>query len=62
MKPTWPAAKWAGKTIVSAGRGSDTLPGAKRLFMLMRTGRGAIGVVGIDRDKPGPLLTPDERA
>jgi two-component system sensor histidine kinase KdpD len=27
----------------------------------MRTGRGAIGVVGIDRDKPGPLLTPDER-
>jgi two-component system sensor histidine kinase KdpD len=27
----------------------------------MRTGRGAIGVVGIDGDKPGPLLTPDER-
>jgi two-component system sensor histidine kinase KdpD len=27
----------------------------------MRTGRGAIGVVGIDSDKPGPLLTPDER-
>src|SRR6516162_5049695 len=27
----------------------------------MRTGRGAIGVVGIDSDKPGPMLTPDER-
>jgi two-component system sensor histidine kinase KdpD len=27
----------------------------------MRTGRGAIGVVGIDRDKAGPLLTPDQR-
>jgi two-component system sensor histidine kinase KdpD len=27
----------------------------------MRTGRGPIGVVGIDSDKPGPLLTPDER-
>jgi two-component system, OmpR family, sensor histidine kinase KdpD len=27
----------------------------------MQTGRGAIGVVGIDRDKPGPLLTPDDR-
>ena len=27
----------------------------------MRTGRGAIGVVGIDSDKPGPLLTPDQR-
>jgi two-component system sensor histidine kinase KdpD len=27
----------------------------------MRTGRGAIGIVGIDSDKPGPLLTPDQR-
>ena len=55
------AANWAWENNRSAGRGSDTLPGAKRLFMPMRTGRGAIGVVGIDRDKPGPLLTPDER-
>jgi two-component system sensor histidine kinase KdpD len=55
------AATWAWENNRSAGRGSDTLPGAKRLFMPMRTGRGAIGVVGIDRDKPGPLLTPDER-
>jgi two-component system, OmpR family, sensor histidine kinase KdpD len=37
------------------------LPGAKRLFLPMRTGRGAIGIVGIDSDKPGPLLTPDQR-
>ena len=44
-----------------AGRGSDTLPGAKRLFLPMRTGRGAIGVVGLDSDKTGPLLTPDQR-
>ena len=55
------AANWAWENNRPAGRGSDTLPGAKRLFMPMRTGRGAIGVVGIDRDKPGPLLTPDER-
>ena len=55
------AAKWAWANNRPAGRGSDTLPGAKRLFMIMRTGRGAVGVVGIDRDKPGPLLTPDER-
>jgi two-component system sensor histidine kinase KdpD len=27
----------------------------------MHTGRGAIGVVGIDSDKAGPLLTPDQR-
>ncbi len=55
------AAKWAWENDRSAGRGSDTLPGAKRLFLPMRTGRGTIGVIGIDSDKPGPLLTPDER-
>ena len=55
------AAKWAWQNDRVAGRGSDTLPGAKRLFLPMRTGRGAIGIVGIDSDKPGPLLTPDER-
>jgi two-component system, OmpR family, sensor histidine kinase KdpD len=55
------AAKWAWQNDRPAGRGSDTLPGAKRLFLPMRTGRGAIGVVGIDSDKPGPILTPDER-
>ena len=55
------AAKWAWQNNRVAGRGSDTLPGAKRLFLPMRTGRGAIGIVGIDSDKPGPLLTPDER-
>jgi two-component system, OmpR family, sensor histidine kinase KdpD len=55
------AAKWAWQNDRSAGRGSDTLPGAKWLFLPMRTGRGAIGVVGIDSDKPGPMLTPDER-
>ena len=55
------AAKWAFENDRSAGRGSDTLPGAKRLFLPMRTGRGAIGVMGIDSDKPGPLFTPDQR-
>jgi two-component system sensor histidine kinase KdpD len=55
------AAKWAWQNDRPAGRGSDTLPGAKRLFLPMRTGRGAIGVVGVDGDKQGPLLTPDER-
>ena len=55
------AATWAWENNRAAGRGSDTLPGAKRLFLPMRTGRGAIGIVGIDSDKPGPLLTPDQR-
>src|SRR5712672_651257 len=55
------AASWAWENDRAAGRGSDTLPGAKRLFLPMRTGRGAIGIVGIDSDKTGPLLTPDQR-
>ncbi len=55
------AANWAWGNDRTAGRGSDTLPGAKRLFLPMRTGRGPIGVIGIDDDKTGPLLTPDQR-
>jgi two-component system sensor histidine kinase KdpD len=54
------AAKWAFENNRTAGRGSDTLPGAKRLFVPMRTGRGPVGVVGIDNDKEGPLLTPEQ--
>lgn len=54
------AANWAWSNDRPAGRGSDTLPGAKRLFLPMRTGRGSIGVVGIDDDRTGPILTPDQ--
>jgi len=55
------AANWAWSNDRAAGRGSDTLPGAKRLFLPMRTGRRPIGVIGIDNDRTGPLLTPDQR-
>ena len=55
------AAKWSWEKNHVAGRGSDTLPGAKWLFQPMRTGRGSLGVVGIIRDEPGPLLTPDQQ-
>jgi two-component system, OmpR family, sensor histidine kinase KdpD len=55
------AANWSFENNRAAGRGSDTLPGAKRLFLPMRTNRSTIGVIGIDNDKPGPLLTPDQR-
>jgi two-component system sensor histidine kinase KdpD len=55
------AANWAWANDRVAGRGSDTLPGARRLFLPMRTGRGPIGVIGIDDDRSGPLLTPDQR-
>ena len=55
------AAKWCWEKNHAAGRGADTLPGAKRLFLPMQTGRGAVGVIGIDRDEPGPILTPDQQ-
>jgi two-component system sensor histidine kinase KdpD len=55
------AAKWCFSNNAPTGRGADTLPGAKRLFLPMRTGRGVVGVVGLDRDRPGPMLAPDQR-
>ena len=55
------AARWTWDHNRPAGRGADTLPGGKRLFLPLRTGRGAIGVIGIDRDGGGALLRPEER-
>jgi two-component system sensor histidine kinase KdpD len=55
------AARWTWEHNRAAGRGADTLPGGKRLFLPLRTGSGPVGVLGIDRDAPGPLLTPDDR-
>jgi len=55
------AARWAWEHNRAAGRGADTLPGAKRWFLPLRTGRAPVGVLGIDSDLPGPLLTPEGR-
>lgn len=55
------AAHWAWEHDRPAGRGADTLPGAKRLYLPLRTGRGAIGVIGLDSDRPGALLTPEQQ-
>ena len=72
LKAAWPpedvaeeadlaAAKWCWESNKPAGRGADTLPGARRLFLPMRTGRGPVAVIGIDSDKAGPILDPDQR-
>ncbi len=55
------AAKWAWEHNRAAGRAADTLPGAKRLYLPMRTGREAVGVIGLDNDRQGPLLTPEQQ-
>ena len=54
------AARWAWEHDRPAGRGADTLPGARRLYQPIRTGRGVVGVVGLDSDHPGPLLRSDQ--
>ncbi|GJD95689.1 sensor histidine kinase [Methylobacterium iners] len=55
------AAQWAFDNDRPAGRGADTLPGARRLFLPMRTGRGTLGVIGLDAEGTGPILTPEGR-
>ncbi|MGZ8409110.1 MAG: ATP-binding protein [Hyphomicrobium sp.] len=55
------AARWSWEHDEPAGRSAETLPGGKRLFLPLRTGRGAVGIIGIDRDEPGPLFSPEER-
>ncbi|WP_449256785.1 DUF4118 domain-containing protein [Bosea sp. (in: a-proteobacteria)] len=55
------AARWAWEHDRPAGRGADTLPGAKRLYLPLRTGRTAIGVIGLDDDRQGPLLTLEQQ-
>jgi two-component system sensor histidine kinase KdpD len=56
------AARWAWEHNHAAGRGADTLPGARRLYVPLRTGRAAVGVIGLDSDRrDGPLLTPEQQ-
>ncbi|MEO8301823.1 MAG: sensor histidine kinase KdpD, partial [Rhizomicrobium sp.] len=55
------AAKWAFEHGQEAGRGADTLPGAHRLFLPMRTARGIVAIIGLNSAKEGALLTPDQR-
>ena len=55
------AAQWVWQHEEPAGHGSDVLPEAKRLFLPMRTGRGVIGVVGIDGDRNDLVSTVADR-
>jgi two-component system sensor histidine kinase KdpD len=54
------AATWAWENNRPAGRDSDALPGARWLFLPMRTGRGAIGILGISKDGPEAILRADQ--
>ncbi|MEQ1780463.1 MAG: ATP-binding protein, partial [Hyphomonadaceae bacterium] len=52
------AARWTAEKGEPTGRGADTLPGARWLFLPLRTSRLVAGVVGVAR---AAVLTPAER-
>ncbi len=52
------AAQWVWDHDRPAGRGAETLPGARWLFLPARTERGPVAVIGLSGDRPGPLPGP----
>ena len=55
------AASWSFEKNQSAGRGANTLPGARRLFVPLPATSGVVGVIGVHRDEEDFLLAPNER-
>jgi two-component system, OmpR family, sensor histidine kinase KdpD len=55
------AAAWSWQRGAAAGRNAETLPGAKRLFVPMRTGEGLVGVIGLLLPDGKSAYSPDER-
>jgi two-component system sensor histidine kinase KdpD len=56
----WAAANWARDRGEAAGKGSDTLPSAERLYVPMRDASGIVGVLGV-RPPDGKKLEPEAR-
>jgi len=54
------AANWAWRNDRLAGRGADSLPGARWLFVPIRAGRGPVAVIGLASERPGPLLDAEQ--
>ncbi|WP_158047657.1 sensor histidine kinase [Skermanella pratensis] len=54
------AADWAWANAQPAGRGSATLPTSDWLFLPLKTGRGPVGVLGVQMEAAGRLLSPEE--
>lgn len=49
------AARWAWDADRPTGKGTDTLPGGRWLFVPIRTSRSAIAIVGIHASRPGTM-------
>ena len=55
------AARWSWDADQPTGRGTDTLPGARWLFVPIRTSRSSIGVIGVQPLKDGTELSAADR-
>jgi two-component system, OmpR family, sensor histidine kinase KdpD len=55
------AATWAWQHNQPAGRGADTLPGGEWFYLPLATARGAVGILGLQFDLPGVVISPDQR-
>lgn len=55
------AAHWCWDKGKAAGRGADTLPGARRLFIPVRTANATVAVAGVSRPDADFALSPSER-
>ena len=53
-------ARWVHEHGQMAGSGSATLPGARALYLPLRTGRGTVGVLGIEPLAGEALATPEQ--
>jgi two-component system, OmpR family, sensor histidine kinase KdpD len=54
-------ATWAWQHSLPAGRGAETLPGGEWFYQPLRTAQGTLGVVGLQFETPGTLLSPDQK-
>jgi two-component system sensor histidine kinase KdpD len=55
------AATWAWQHQQPAGRGADTLPGAEWFYLPLGTAHGTVGVLGLQFEQPGAIMSPDQR-
>jgi two-component system, OmpR family, sensor histidine kinase KdpD len=53
-------ARWVFDNRQSAGRGTETLPGAKALYLPMVASSGVVGVVGVLPDNTGKVFAPED--
>ena len=55
------AARWSWDADRPAGRGTDTLPGGRWLFVPIRTSRSAVAIIGVLPQREGHALSAGER-